>query len=89
MRHLAIILEYKPALLLNAACFGWRWTPPTLAENAALLEAHRKQLTRNLWIPLTVLGEFANSLTFTSESTRAYLALVRASINVISEYMEE
>ncbi|MBD1814277.1 ATP-binding protein [Microcoleus vaginatus DQ-U2] len=48
MRHLADLLQRRPALLFEAGCFNQPWTPPTLAENPALLEEYRKPLLRDL-----------------------------------------
>jgi hypothetical protein len=85
MRHLAQLLREQPERFFEAGCFERAWTPQTLAGNITLLEAYRERLTRDIWMPLAELGEFANSSAPAPEPTRTYLALIRACVNMVRE----
>lgn len=87
MTHLARLLQQQPDIFFDAGCFNQPWTPPTLANNIVLLDEHRRRLLRELWMPLIEMGEFMNDLTSSHERTKSYVALIRACINRVRDYL--
>jgi hypothetical protein len=89
IRHFAHLLDLCPALLFEAGCFDRDWTPATLASDAQSLEEHRCQLVREISMPMRQLAGFSRQATSTPDATQPYLALTRACVNRVREYVGE
>lgn len=87
MNHVAILFERRPDIFFNVGCFNRPWTPPSLSANEVLLEEYRKPLLRDLLIPMIEIGEFSNTRNSVLELSKNYLALIRACVNRVQEFL--